>query len=233
MIQLELALVGASTLKNGNARYQCSLPIGDENDDVEPLGELPVASCLGVTSLPFPKDANGHAEAIVARGMAGRKAFVIGARDTRSGKVVGKMDPGDTVVHSTDPDETAQVRLQGKKKSASLIVKGKDGKHLIVVLDGENGKLQIMAKGAAIEIDESGDISLLGKGGGGILIQGNNVCINGVLKLPGMPPGMQIMCAPMTGPVVTIPVTSVAPAPSAGILQTGTWMPCLNVAGYT
>lgn len=223
MIQLELALIGASSLKAGNARYQCSLPIGNENDDVEPLGELPVASCLGVTSLPYPKDANGYAEAIVARGMAGRKAFVIGARDTRSGKVVGKMDPGDTVIHSTDPDETAQVRVQGKKKSASIVVKGKSKKHLMVLVDGENEKIQIMAKGACIEIDDSGDISLLGKGGAGILIQGGEVSINGILKLPGIPPLHQI---------VTLEVAAMA-ALTALLLGAGTALPAMNVGGYT
>jgi hypothetical protein len=226
VIQLELALVGASSLKDGNPRYQCSLPVGDDNADVAPFGEIPVATCLGVTSLPYPKDANGHAEAVVARGLGSRKGFVIGARDTRAGKIVGKMDPGDSVLHSTDPDQTAQVRVQGKKKSASVIVKGSNGKHMMVLLDGKNNKAQVLANGATIEIDDGGDISLLGKGGGGILIQGNTVSINGVLKLPGLPPQHFLVATPMAQFVGLTAAVALGGTP-------GPVSPVMNVGGYT
>jgi len=226
MAELEIVQLGASSLKDGAARWQCSTPAND-NDGLESYGEIPVYQGLGLTSLPVAKDDKGCAEGVYAKGIGSKKGILIGGRDTRS-KVVGKMDPGDTVAHSTDAEETAQVRLQGKKKSASIVVKGADGKHLMVLVDGKNGKIQVMAKGACIEIDDNGDISLLGKGGAGILIQGGDVCINGNLKLPGMPPGMFIMCAPMTGPI-TIPAVIATPL----TLTPGTWMPCMSVGGYT
>jgi hypothetical protein len=229
----ELVMLGASSLKDGNARWQCTLAVANDNDDADSFGELPVYQALGITSLPYPKDDKGFAEAIVLPGVGGKKGVVVGGRDTRAAKIVGKMDPGDSVLHSTDPDQRAQVRVQGKKQMASLVVKGEDGKHLMVMLNGKDGKLQILAKGACIEIDDSGDISLLGKGGGGILIQGGDVCINGVLKLPGMPPGMFLMACPLTGPVVNIPTTSPPATPSVGILTAGTFMNVMGVGGYT
>ncbi len=233
MILAKLVKLGASVLKGGSAMWQAWSDVKDDTDDIESLGEIPVYQGLGLTSLPFPKNDKGCAEGVALTGVGGRKGVLVGARDTRAGRIVGKMDPGDTVLHSTEGEDVAQVRVQGKKKSASMVVKGKDGKHLMVILDGENGKYQVMVKGACIEVDENGDISLLGKGGGGILIQGGDVCINGVLKLPGMPPGMMLMAMPITGPIVSIPVTSLPDTPSVGILQSGTFMPVMNVAGYT
>jgi hypothetical protein len=219
----KLVKLGASSIKDGNVRYQCSVSVGNDNDDTDSYGECPVMQALGHTALPWPADGKGSAEGVAIAGLGSRKAIVIGAWDTRSAKVVGKMDPGDTVLHSTDPDQTAQVRVQGKKKSASIVVKGADGKHMMVLLDGKNGKLQVMAKGACIEIDDSGDISLLGKGGGGILIQGNEVSINGILKLPGIPPLHQI---------VTLEVAGMGTLTGL-LLGTGTAMPAMNVGGYT
>jgi hypothetical protein len=220
--------LGVSVLKDGSARWQVYSPVEDDEADTENLGELPVCQALGVSSLPFGRTEDGAAECIVVENVGGRLGFVIGARDTRSAKIVGKLDPGDAVLHTTGPDEIAQVRVQQGKRSASVIVKGADGKHLIFLLDGKNKKAQLLANGAAIEIDENGDISLLGKGGGGILIQGGDVCINGNLKLPGMPPGMFIMCTPMTGPL-TIPAVIATPL----TLTPGTWMPLMNVTGFT
>lgn len=227
-MKAELVMLGASKLDKGNACWQAQVPVGDETNDTLSFGECSVFQALGITSLPFPANGNGHAEGIAVRGVAGQRAVIVGARDTRSGKVVGKMDPGDTVVHSTDPDETAQVRVQGKKKSASVIVKDADGKHMMVLLDGKNKTAKVLARGACIEIDEGGDISILGKGGGGILIQGNKVAINGELKIPGLPSGMVLMACPLTGPV-TIPAVLATPL----TLTPGTWMPVLGVSGYT
>jgi hypothetical protein len=222
----KLVKLGASSIKDGNVRYQCSTSVGNDNDDTDSYGECPVMQALGHAAMPWPADANGSAEGVAIAGLGSRKAIVIGARDTRSAKVVGKMEPGDTVLHSTDPDQTAQVRVQGKKKSASVVVKGKGGKHLMVLVDGENEKIQIMAKGAMIEIDDAGDISLLNKGGAGLLLQGGEVVVNGILKLPGMPPGHMIVTVPITQfPALVAAFTLVAmPGPAA---------PLMNVAGFT
>src|SRR5688572_7572162 len=129
MSDAEIVQLGASSLKDGGARWQCSVGVANDNDDNVSYGEIGVFQSLGMTSLPWPKDASGSAEGVMLKGVGSKKGVVIAGCDTRSAKVVGKMDPGDSVLHSTGPDQTAQVRVQGKKKSASIIVKGADGKH--------------------------------------------------------------------------------------------------------
>lgn len=219
----ELVLLGASSDKEGNARWQAT--VANDNDGGS-FGEVPVYQALGLHSKPWPADGKGAAEGILLPGVGSKKGVIIGARDTRSAKVVGKTDPGDTVLHSTDPEETAQVRVQGKKKSASVIVKGSNGKHMMVLLDGKNNKAQVLANGATIEIDDGGDISLLGKGGGGILIQGNTVSINGVLKLPGLPPQHFLVATPMAQFVGLTAAVALGGTP-------GPVSPVMNVGGYT
>ena len=230
---LRHAFLGAGVLKDGTVRIQAFVPVGDETEDTEDLAELTLCQALGISSLPHGQTSDGAAEAVVVEGLGGRLGLILGALDTRSSAVVGTMEPGDTVMHSTGPDQVAQVRCQEKKRSASVIVKGSDGKHMLVILDGKNNKIQILGRGAAIEIDEGGDISLNGKGGASILIQGDSIALNGKLKLPGMPPGMMLLAAPIAGPAVLIPVTGAAGAPSAGTLLPGTFAPVQNVGGYT
>ena len=214
----EIVNVGASVLKSGLALWQCYVGVGNENDDIVPFGDLPSYQGLGLTSLPYPKDENGSAEAVIIRNISGRKGAAVGGRDTRNANVVGKLDPGDTVMHSTGPNQAAQVRCQEKKRMASIVVQDKSGKHQVFVLDGENKKAQLFVNGAAIEIDDSGDITLAGAGGAAILIQGGDIVLNGVVRLPGMPPGMFLYAAPITGPLSTAVGTPVAGgAPVMGV----------------
>lgn len=213
-------MLGASSLKDGSPRWQCSIPIGDEVTDVLSFGETAVYQALGVTSLPYPKDANGFAEAIVAPSVGNRKAVVIGGRDTRNAAVVGKADPGDTYIHSTGPNQAAQVRCQEKKRMASIVVQDKSGKHQAFILDGENKKVQLFANGAAVEVDDSGDITLAGAGGASILIQGGEIILNGVIRIPGLPPGMFLMAGPVAGQLAGAPgvaaTTQLVPVPGVG-----------------
>lgn len=217
---LERTIVAASSLKDGSPRWQCVIPIGNDNDDVLSFGECSVYQALGITSLPYPKDEKGFAEAIVAPNVGNRKGVVIGARDTRNAGIVGKGDPGDTFMHSTGPNQAAQFRAQEKKRAASVVVQDKDGKHQLFVLDGQNKKAQIMVNGAVIEIDPDGDISLAGKGGAAILIQGDEIILNGVLRIPGLPDGMFLMAGPQTGQLAGAPgvaaTTLLVPVPGVG-----------------
>lgn len=218
-MKAELVMLGAATLKAGSPLWQGSVPIGNDNDDVQSYGECPVYQALGVTSLAYPKDANGHAEGVLLTQVGNKKAIYIGGRDTRNAKVVGKGDPGDTILHSTGPNQAAQFRAQEKKRMGSIVVQDKDGKHQVFALDGENKKAQLFVNGAAIEIDDSGDITLAGAGGASILIQGNEIVLNGVLRLPGMPPGTFLVAA-----------NSAAIAALAG-LAGGTVLACNGVGG--
>ena len=154
MKDADICVLGASKVVGGVPLWQGLIPIANDNaaNPNEPLGDLQVFQTLGVTSLPFPKDDSGFAEAVVLRNVGGRKGVYVGARDTRTAKVVGAMKPGDTVVHSTGPKQAAQLQLKEDKRQSVLLSKDKRGKHMAVTLDGENGKLQITARGAVWEL---------------------------------------------------------------------------------
>lgn len=201
MADADICVLGASKVVDGVALWQGNIPIDNDNAENpnEPLGESDVYQALGLTSLPYPKDADGFAEAVALRNVAGRDVVYVGARDTRSAKIVGKMRPGDTVVHSTGPSQAAQLQLKEEKRQAVLYTKDTRGKGVSVILDGKNNKLQIMGFGATIEIDKDGDISLINKAGKGLLIQSDGVHVRGKLKIPGLRPGMAVMQGPQTG----------------------------------
>ncbi len=219
MSDVEICELGSSKVVEGVALWQGTIPVAEnDNDDIESLGESESFQALGLTSLPFPKDDDGHAEAVFIRDVGGRKGVYVGARDTRTAKIVGKMEPGDTVVHSTGPKQAAQLQLKEKKMQAALVSKDKRGKTMMVMIDGENGKLQINAMGAMFEIDIDGDISLTAKGGANILLQGGDCYINANLHLPGMAPGTVLMAGPPVGTAAGTTVSSpIALVPVLGV----------------
>ncbi len=193
MSDADICVLGTAKVVKGVTLWQGVIPVGNEIDDVESFGEAPVFQALGVSALPYPKDENGYAEAMAFRNVGGRSIVYGGARDTRSAAIVGKMEAGDTVVHSTDPSQSSQLQLKGKKRQAALTTKSSKGKTMMLILDGKNDKGQWTCNGAMIEIDPVGDISIVGKGGAGLLFQGNNVFVLGNLKLPGMVPGQVLL----------------------------------------
>lgn len=210
---ITIAVLGASSVVNpaGVPLWEPAVPLGGDGGDVEPFGPTAVYQALGVSSLPWPKDDTGYAESLVLRNVGGRVAVCIGARDTRSSKIVGALKPGDTVVHSTGPNQAAQLQLKEEKAQAVLVSKTlSSGKTMMVCLDGKNEKVQITHAGAIVEIDKDGDVSLLNGSGAGILIQGKNIFLNGELHFgKGNPPGSFVMLgmAPISpGGIATIPL---------------------------
>lgn len=213
----DICILGASQLVDGVPLWQGVIPVANDNDDVEPLGESEVFQALGVTSLPYPKDENGYAEAVALRNVGGRNVVYVGARDTRTAKIVGNMKPGDTVIHSTGPRQAAQLQLKEEKQQAVLTTKSSAGKTMMVILDGKNDKVQITGLGAIIEIDKSGDVSIANKGGASILLQGSDIHLLGNVKLPGMNPGMVLV---QSLPIVQ-PSGAVLAAPLSPVLGVG------------
>jgi hypothetical protein len=190
----DIVTLGAASISAaGIITWQAAVEIGNDNDDVEPFGQPDVIQSLGVASLPYPKDNEGRAEGLILRDCGGKDGVCIGARDTRNAKLVGKMGPGDTTLHSTGPGSVAQCFLKHKKKQAGLATDDVDGKSMMFLLDGKNKKAQLAARGAIVEIAPNGDISIINKQGTGILIQGGKIVILGELSLPGMTPGMALV----------------------------------------
>lgn len=188
-----VTLGAASISKAGVITWQASVPVGNDNDDVEPLGEPDVIQSLGVDSVPYPKTDEGRAEGLVLRDVAGKDSVCVGGRDTRNNAFIGKMKPGDTTLHATGPGATAQCFVKNEKKQAGFAVDDADKKSMMFLLDGKNKKMQLTARKAMLEFAPNGDISLVNAQGAGILIQGGKIVILGDLSLPGMTPGMTLM----------------------------------------
>lgn len=163
------------------------------DDDSESFGSFDVMQCLGVASAPWPADDNGFAEAVIAKNCGNRDAIGLGGRDPRSAKAIGKLRPGDTVVYSTGPEAAAQIQLKESKRQVVGYTKDTDGTGMVIMLDGTNNKFQVMVRGAMIEIDDGGDMSLVNSGGASILLQGGDIYLNGSVHLSGMNPGMTLV----------------------------------------
>jgi len=162
-------------------------PVSETDDNAAPdYGNAPNFSALGLTAMPYPETEDGHAEGIVVE-VPGLDGAIIGGRDTRTAKIVGNLKPGDTVVHSTGPEQAAQLQLKEKKRQAVLRTIGTNGKDVAIVLDGRNDKVQVIAFGQMFEMTPSG-VSIVEKGGAAILMGGGVVRLLGTVVLGGSTP---------------------------------------------
>jgi hypothetical protein len=218
---LDIALLGASSVspKTGAALWEPAIPITNSETDLETLGPTAVYQGLGLTSFPYPKDANGYAECIVIRNVGGRNFCCLGARDTRTASVVGNGEGGDTILHSTGPAQAAALHLKERKRQAALVTKTKSGKTTALILDGELEKVSLLHAGAIFEIDEKGDISIMNSSGCGFLIQGEHIHHVGTSVAGAGTPGLCFMLGPPTGSpggpasVPLFAAKGIAPAP--------------------
>jgi hypothetical protein len=211
-----VSLGAASISKAGVITWQAKVPVGNDNDDAEPFGEPDVFQSLGVDSVPFPATDDGRAEGVILRDCGGKDAVCIGARDTRNNAFIGKMRPGDTTVHATGPKATAQCFLKNEKKQAGLAVDDVSGKTMMFLLDGKNKQSKWMARGAVVQLEEDGAVSVTEKGGASLILRDGKIFVMGDLVLPGMKPGMVLMQGPPSGSpggaasVPLLPVTGIS-----------------------
>lgn len=217
MTELDIVELGATRVEGGSPLWQGVTKVSDEDGDEEPLGEGDVFQGLGLTSAPWPSDDSGKAEAVCVRGVAGRDTVYVGARDTRSASIVGNLKPGDTVVHSTGPQQAAQLQLKEKKRQAALVSKNSAGKTMVFLLDGEADKAQIVLAGMAFEMNAKEKTILLTNGKASIIIDGDVIALDGVVVPGGTKPNpaMKFMVSPMVGGV-PVPVATTAAGVVAG-----------------
>jgi len=209
----DIVELGASVAKKGVALWQGSLRIGPESDDLEPLGDGDVYQGLGLTSLPYPADDSGKAEAVALRGVNGRPCTYVGARDTRSATIVGNLKPGDSVLHSTGPSQAAQVQCKEAKRQTVMASKDKDGKTIVALLDGSgSGKFQIVLAGMILELDAGAGSFAVTNGKASIIMSGDTICLDGNVILGGKvaDPVNKIAVAPGLPPVPTAPGTGLS-----------------------
>jgi hypothetical protein len=171
-----------------------------------PIGELPLMQSVGMTAMPYGKsgegDATTTAEAVVLDNLGGFEAVVVGGRDHRTAKMVGAMKPGDTVLHTTGPNEVAQVQLKEKKRQAMLVTRRKNGEMMIINLDGAEDVVHIAAFKFVIQITPDGGIEMSSANGkNGITISDDVVWVRGNVVLGGATPipGMALMIGPAIG----------------------------------
>jgi len=217
---LEIVRLGASVLKDGSPRWQCTVPVGNDNDDIVPFGELPIYQGLGLTSLPEGQGADGFAEAVIAPQVSGRKGVVLGGRDTRDADIVGKLDAGDTVLHATGKGKKPQFQLKKKKRSAAIVVPCEDGQDMLFTLDGKGMTAGLFARGAAVTINKDGSVTVAAKGGASLLLD-SEISLLGTLRIPGLPAGMFLMAGPVVGQLAGGP----------GVAATTQLVPVMGVGG--
>ena len=202
MVDVDIVKIGSSKLndKTGAPQWQAVNETGPDPDDHENFGEVDAIQTLGVTSLPYPvTDNDNYVESIILRNCGNRNGICIGARDTRTAKSIGNAKPGDTILHSTGPNQAAQVQCKEEKRQVVCYTKGSNGKGIILVLDGKNDQIQIQGFGMIIEMSKEDGIKIDTGGGASILLQGEDIFLNGNVHHAGIPKGMVLQAGPPTG----------------------------------
>lgn len=193
-MDIEIVKLGSSKLndKTKSPQWQALNDIGPEPGDSEDFGEVDVLQGLGLTSLPWPADDDAYAEGAVIRNCGNRNGICIGARDTRTASAIGNAKPGDTILHSTGPNQAAQIQCKEEKRQVVIYTKDSTDKGVVVVIDGKNDQIQMVGFGMIFEMSKDNGFKLDTGGGASILLQGGDVYINGALHLPGIPPGQML-----------------------------------------
>lgn len=202
---MDLADIGGSSLdkRTNTLLVQCkSAPMGEDENDAPQLGDAPILGALGVTARPWPKDARGTAQGVVAQ-VPGSNGAVIAARDTRSAAVVAQLAPGETCLHSTGKDFDS--RFFCKDQHAAIVV----GDDTVISVDRKNKKISITGFGASFQISEHSGICMA-QGGAMIQVKDGIISLMGKIVLGGRNP-----LAPMAA------IVNGAPAPAPGVFLGG------------
>jgi hypothetical protein len=218
----ELKLV---TLNGGERNKETNAPIAEaftqltadatDSENREPAGILPLMSCLGITSLPYPPTKEGHAEGIAAENVGGLPGVCVAGWDTRCAAITANAKPGDTILHSTGPNKAAQVQCKEEKRQVCLLTQKKNKKHGMVLLDGDNEVFQVLFNGAIIQINKEGAVDLIPRNGKcGITLSGDTIHLRcATLNIGGMMPTFGLAQVP---PIVGIPAVAIGtPFPCA------------------
>ena len=227
MSSFDVCTINTSKLaENKLPLIQATVPITSDENDYESFGEVASYQALGVTALPAAPTSEGSAEGIILRDVGNFNGAIVGARDGRCSGVVASMQPGDTVLHSCDPQAKAQVRVHANRQIA-MVTEGTDGKTMLQLLDGKNDKITITAFGGLIEMTPDG-ISIVAPGSkASILLRGDQISLLGKVQLGGNVPAQNVLCALGAGltafkglPLVTLANVIAAIVALQGLLNT-------------
>ena len=194
MSSFDVCTINTSKLaENKLPLIQATVPITDDENDYESFGEVASYQALGVTALPAAPTSAGSAEGIILRDVGNFNGAIVGARDGRCSGVVASMQPGDTVLHSCDPNAKAQIRCHANQQIA-LVTEGTDGKTMLQLLDGKNDKITITAFGGLIEMTPEGISIVAPKSEASILLRGDQITLLGKVQLGGIAPTHVLLC---------------------------------------
>jgi len=210
--------------------YNAYLPIDGPGDE-ERFGDIDAIQALGVSSIPFPETDEGYAEGVVLRGCGGSVGCVVGGRDERCASVYASLKPGDSCLHSTDPDAAAQFQAKATRQ-AVMLTTASDGSTMLNILDGKNDKVQIAAFGGIIQMTPDA-ITITGPGGASIIMQGDTVIVQGKLS-SSAGAAQSLMLANQFAATfaagVTTAVSSLGPAAPATTTQVAAAISALGLA---
>jgi hypothetical protein len=200
-MEIEIVKLGSSKLndRTKSPQWQAINETGSDPGDAENFGEVDVFQGLGLTSMPWPDDGESYAEGALVRNCGNRNGICIGARDTRTAAALGNVKPGDSILHSTGPNNAAQVQCKEDKRQVVLFTKDSSGKGVVIIVDGKNDQIQLQGFGQIIEMSKEHGIKIDNGKGASLLFQGSDLFINGNVHHKGIPPGMALQVGLPTG----------------------------------
>ena len=177
---------------------QASIPITDDPNDKMSYGEAQTISALGLTARNYPETPEGKAEGIMIPDVGNEDGIIVGARDVRCSHVYGSLGPGDSALHSCDPEASAMVICYGSDKETSKVLamaKDTSGDNVVLVLDGKNDAIQISGFGLHFEMSKANGITMTDGGASLIIKDGQINLIGSVVLGDGVtPPLMALLC---------------------------------------
>lgn len=223
-MNIDIVDIDTTTAKDGNQVYGGRQALSEDTDDVEPI-HADGFQCLGVYAACAPATKDGNCEGVKIGGIGSTNEVLVGARDTRVGKKLGKMDPGDTILLGTDPDTDVQVRCHGKRKQVVILARKGDAasEMAMVMLDAGKEKFQFLGFGGTMEFSKSGGWKFLDGTGAGMFISGGTVSFNAKVNLTGNPAALPVLTSltPVAG------ITGVG-KPALGVFaRLGAWLDSL------
>lgn len=207
-----------STADNGVVRIK----VGDAASNEGYSADCGVWGVGGFVSRPDLPSAAGACEVLTVTD--GNERRVIGTRDKRHAPKVGTLEEGDRAIVGSSP---ARLFVKAGKKSVVLYTEDDDGSSMLINVEGESGKIQIIHGGGA-SFEMSKDTIVLSAGGSsleigpkGISAIGAHIGLNamginlGIIGAQGESPPMAPLSSVMCGPtgMAAVPCLHVTVSP--------------------
>lgn len=208
-----------STADNGVVRIK----VGDAASNEGYSADCGVWGVGGFVSRPDLPSAAGACEVLTVTD--GNERRVIGTRDKRQADKVGTLEEGDRAIVGSSP---ARLFVKAGKKSVVLYTEDDDGgSSMLINVEGESGKIQIIHGGGA-SFEMSKDTIVLSAGGSsleigpkGISAIGAHIGLNamginlGIIGAQGESPPMAPLSSVMCGPtsMAAVPCLHVTVSP--------------------